>query len=542
MSIPGAQSAENKPKSGDSKPVPTSEVTVHPAFAVLGVLLGALTSVFTGRLLAIGSADIQGAIGASSDYMTWVSTAFNAANMFIGPLTVFMGALLGPRRILIYASVIFIVAEFLSPFVAHNPIALVLLQAIAGLAAGTYYPLTFTMIIRNFSMKYLHMGIAIYALDILASTHIAHLVESFYITYLSWQWLFWNALLTAPLMMLCVYFGIPRQPLPVRKANLDFSGFLYAACSMTLIYIGLDQGERLDWFNSPLICALFATGAFFLIATLISRKLKPNPMINLGFLASRNFLLLGATLVCFRFVIMAPTLLIPNFLQVFHGYRPEQTAAVLSWVALPELLLAPIAGLLLYKVDSRLLCAIGFALIGLSCYANSALDPGWTGETFLISQVFIAAGLAFALAGLIATLLRSALAVGALTNPVNILTISCWFQTCRLFGAEIGKAAMSHFLKVQGDLHYSVLSAHINGDWRTTERATALAVHSSVASSGIDEAVAKAISSLGVSLKQQVALLSLADGFVLIALVSAVCIIGIGFVTYSPPLVSKKAT
>ena len=74
---------------------PANQLTTRPLLAVLGVLLGALTSVFTGRLLTVGLADVQGAIGASSDAMTWVTTSYNAATMFIGPLIVFLGGLLG---------------------------------------------------------------------------------------------------------------------------------------------------------------------------------------------------------------------------------------------------------------------------------------------------------------------------------------------------------------------------------------------------------------------------------------------------------------
>jgi DHA2 family multidrug resistance protein len=515
-----------------------SEVTTHPAYAVVGVLLGALVSVFTGRLLSIGSADIQGALGVSSDYMTWVSTAFNAANMFIGPLTVFLGGILGARRVLLWAGTIFMLAEFLSPIFGHNQIVLVVLQVVAGLAAGTYYPLTFTMIIRNFSMKYLHMGVAIYALDILASTHFAHFIESFYITNLGWQWLFWNALLVTPIMMLCIYRGIPSQSLPPKNPQMHFAGFLYAACALTSIYIALDQAQRLDWFHSPLICAFAGTGLFFLAITIVSRAVRPISMINLRFLWSRNFLLLGAILTSFRFIILVSTLLVPGYLGAIHGYRPEQTADVLAWVAVPTLFLAPLSGLLLYKVDSRLICAIGFALVGISCVISSQLDTSWTGETFFATQLTIAAGLACGLTGLVTSLLRSAMAAGALKNPVNILTISCWFQTCRLFGAEVGKTFLAHFLKVQGDLHYSVLSAHINGDWLTAERLAKLSAATGTSTAAADGSFATSAVSLGAALKGQVALLSYSDGFILVAIVCVVTIVAIGCVSYTPPLVS----
>jgi MFS transporter, DHA2 family, multidrug resistance protein len=521
-------------------PPAPSQITTHPLLAVLGVLLGALTSVFTGRLLSIGLADMQGAIGAGSDAVSWVSTSYNAGSMFIGPLIVFLGGLLGPRRILLWASVVFMLSEFLSPFVARNVGALIVLQFIAGLSAGTYYPLTMTVIVRNLPLKYVHLGIAAYSLDILASTHIATMVEAWYISNLSWQWIFWNALLTTPLLMACIYWGVPRQPLPPSSSKTNLWGFLYASLALTLIYGGLDQGERLDWFNSGVTNAFLATGVLLTAVAIFRRLRKPNPLLNLRFLATRNFLLLGAVLVLFRFLLLAPTLLLPQFLSVLHGYRPDQTGPVLGWISLIELIAAPIAGYLLYKVDSRLLCALGFMLAGFTCFASSKIDPGWTGETFVATQILNAIGIAFALTGLVTSILRNALALGALQSPANMLSLSCWFQSCRLFGAEIGKTLLQRFLTVRGESHYSVLAQHIDGGSLTEERIKLLVNNLFSGGSGFDDARTRAVLELASSLKQQVVLLAISDGFVLIAASAAVCMLIVGLITYAPPMVSIK--
>jgi DHA2 family multidrug resistance protein len=539
--MPSAQTvasiAEAQTKSGAAN---VSQITTHPWAAVLGVLIGALTAVFTGRLLTVGLADVQGAIGASSDSMSWVSTAYNAALMFMGPLTVFLGGLFGPRRVLLWASVFFMISEFLSPFAAHNIGALIGLQFIAGLSSGTYYPLTITVIVRNLPLKYLQFGIAAYALDILGSTHIATALEAWYMNHFSWQWIFWNALFTTPLLMVCIYFGVPRQPLPARSPRLNLWGFLYLSSALTLLYSGLDQGERLDWLNSPLFAAFLGTGVFMLLVSVVRRVRQPNPMLNLHFLLTRNFLLLGAVLLSFRFLLLAPTLLVPNYLELLHGYRPDQTGSVLAWIAIPELLAAPLAGFLLYKIDSRLICALGFLLVGLTCVASSKIDPGWTGETFVVMQVVNAIGLAFAMTGMVASILRNALALGALKNPDNILTISCWFHICRLFGFQIGKSVMLHFLKIQGTLHYTILAQHVDGGWLTEERMSALATNLFAAGSGVDDAKTRAITELGSSLKQQIGLLAISDGLVLVALCAGCCLLVLSFLRYAPPMVQPQ--
>ncbi len=394
------------------------------------------------------------------------------------------------------------------------------------------------MVVKNLPLKFIQLGVAAYALDILASTHIAAALEAWYISHLSWQWIFWNALFVTPILMVCIYYGVPRQPLPQRGPRTNLWGFLYASTALTLLYCALDQAERLDWFNSGVIIALLVTGVFMLAVAIFKHLKQPNPLLNLRFLATRNFLLLGAVLTCFRFLLLAPTLLLPKYLELLHGYRPDQTGQVLAWIAIPELIAAPVAGYFLYKADSRLVCAAGFVLVGLTCFASAKLDPGWTGETFVAMQVVNAIGLAFALTGLVTTILRNALALGALQNPVNILTLACWFQTCRLFGAEIGKAIMLRFLTVQGTLHYTILAQHVDGGWLTGERLRSLIGNAFSAGSGIDDAKTRAVIELASSMKEQIGLLAISDGFVLIALCAAFCLLILGLLTYAPPLVS----
>jgi DHA2 family multidrug resistance protein len=212
----------------------------------------------------------------------------------------------------------------------------------------------------------------------------------------------------------------------------------------------------------------------------------------------------------------------------------------LGWIAIVELIAAPIAGLLLYKVDSRLLCSIGFVLVSLACFVSSKIDPGWTGETFVVLQVVNAIGLAMALTGLVTTILRNALALGALQNPINLLTLACWFQTCRLFGAEAGKALMLRFLTVQGTLHYTILAQNIDGGWLTEERVRLIVGTLFSAGSGANDAQARALIDIGSSVKQQIGLLSISDGFVLVSLCAAFCLLFLSLITYAPPLVSQN--
>src|ERR1700730_16937068 len=84
-----------------------SELSKSPLLGILGVIIGAGVVTLTGRMISLGLADLKGALGFGFDDGSWISSAYNIALMFIGPFTVYVGALWGPRRILFFAATSF---------------------------------------------------------------------------------------------------------------------------------------------------------------------------------------------------------------------------------------------------------------------------------------------------------------------------------------------------------------------------------------------------------------------------------------------------
>src|ERR1700678_4409374 len=82
-----------------------SELSKAPVLGILGVVMGAGIVTLAGRLLSLGTADLKGSMGISYDDGAWIGSAFNIALMFIGPFTVYLGGLLGARRVLVIAAI-----------------------------------------------------------------------------------------------------------------------------------------------------------------------------------------------------------------------------------------------------------------------------------------------------------------------------------------------------------------------------------------------------------------------------------------------------
>ncbi len=100
------------------------------------------------------------------------------------------------------------------------------LVVIAGLSSGTFYSLTMTFVLTTLPRRLIIFGIAAYASDIVFVSNIASAIEGWYAEHLSWHWIFWTAALLTPLMMLCVYWGVPRKP-PIADPRPSWRGFAY---------------------------------------------------------------------------------------------------------------------------------------------------------------------------------------------------------------------------------------------------------------------------------------------------------------------------
>src|SRR6201998_3852594 len=116
MTSPGVKASEIRPT-----------LTTPPVLGVAGVLLGAMIATSTGRLMSVGLPDLRGALHLGVDEASWINTTFNASMMFIGPFSVYLGGVLGPRRVLLACAWIFTAVSFLLPLCHSLSVVIALL-------------------------------------------------------------------------------------------------------------------------------------------------------------------------------------------------------------------------------------------------------------------------------------------------------------------------------------------------------------------------------------------------------------------------------
>src|ERR1700722_8807326 len=311
-----------------------AELSKSPVLGILGVVMGAGIVTLAGRLLSLGTADLKGSMGISYDDGAWIGSAFNIALMFIGPFTVYLGGLLGARRVLIIAATGFTLINCLLPFV-HTYNILIVGLVLAGLTSGTFHPLTLSFALRNIPIRFLPFTLALYASFVDGAVNIAPSMYGWFRDHLSFRWMFWSMAALTPIMLWCIYRGIPPSP-PAEKRGPppSFAGFLYGSAGFALLFAALDQGQRLDWWRSGLFNALFFSGSFFMCVSIVRRLRQPNPLVDLPFLRRWNTLVLGVALIFFRFCLLSTIILVPQSLSI-HGFESDQIGPAVIWSAAP---------------------------------------------------------------------------------------------------------------------------------------------------------------------------------------------------------------
>ena len=444
-------------------PALPSPPTSIPWLGLVAVLMGTFISTLNGRLSSFGLADIRGATSAGFDEGAWITTAQTAAQMLITLPAVWLGAAYGPRRVLIWASLAYAAISLLTPFSSTLPMLLIM-QFLGGLASGCFIPLTLAFVLLNTPPKYWAFGIALYALNLELSLNVSASLEGWYTEHHTWAWIFWQNVPLALVMTLCLHHGIAQTPITVRPPS-DTFGLIAGGSGLALIYAALDQGNRLDWLNSGLIWGLLLAGALLMVAFLVHEATTSRPLFNLrvAFAAPLPSLI---TLIAFlRLTILATSFLIPLYLGSVRGYRDLEVGSALLWIAAPQLLFCPLAGLMLRRSDPRLVGSIGFVLISVACLMVAYyLTPIWGSDQFLPSALMQALGQSLALSGVIFFAVLH-------VKPQDALTFGAVLQTARLMGGEIGSAFVSTLSRVREQIASNLIGLHVQaGDATVLER------------------------------------------------------------------------
>ena len=509
-------------------PVSRGGIAPQPLFAVGAVLLGSFLANFDSRLTSVGLPDLRGAFSLGFDEGAWLSTAAIGSQIFIAPAVAWLATVFGLRRVLGIPSLVYALVSLVIPFV-HDYTMLIVLSIAHGMLLGTFVPATLMIILRNLPIRWWLPAIAIYSIRVGFALDTSTWLVGFYVDNWGWQWLYWQGAVIAPLMGLMVYLGTPAEPVNRNLLrNADWGGMLLLGTAVSMIYAGLDQGNRLDWLGSGTVMALLLGGGALFVLFLINEALVPEPWAHVNVLFSRNVGLSLVIILLYTLTSLSNSSLVPNFLGVVGGLRPEQTGVLLlTYGALPMFLLVPISIYLLRHFDPRTVLIVGLSAFAAANLLGTQLSHDWARGDFVTIVALQSIGQAFTLLPIIILALSN-------VNPARATSFAAYIQIMRLGGAEIGVALMGTWLRVREQIHSNTLGQHVeNGSFDVVRLLKRLSDY--FASHGAATAPARAVGTLAARVQREAYTLAYIDGFWLCFWLAMAALGVTALVTRAPP-------
>ncbi|WP_282615300.1 MFS transporter [Pseudomonas violetae] len=445
---------------------------VRIATGLVGVLLAVLVSGFNENVTKFAMPDIRGALGYSYDQGTWLLSVYAAFSVTAMAFAPWCSATFTLRRFTLAAIGSFMLLGVLSPF-APNYESMLILRILQGLAGGALPPMLMSVALRFLPPGVKLYGLGSYALTATFGPSFGLPLAAWSVEYLGWQYAFWQIIPMCLLAMGFVAWGLPQDPMKLERIKqFNWRGLLLGAPALVMIVLGLEQGHRLDWFNSQLIRLLIGGGLSLLILFFINEWSQPLPFFKIQMLRIRNLSHALITLGGVLFVLLGVIIIPSNFLADVQGYRPLQTAPVLLWVAVPQLIALPLVVALLNNriVDCRWVLAIGLALLAVACGIGSHLTQAWHREEFYLMQMIQIIAQPMAVIPLLM------LATGGL-QPTDGPFASAWFNTIKGFAAVAASSTLETLSMHRMHFHSTMLvdrygnNPPVTGGASTTEMA-----------------------------------------------------------------------
>jgi DHA2 family multidrug resistance protein len=408
---------------------------------------------------------IAGDLGVSPDQGTWVITSFAVANAISLPLTGWLTQRYGQVRLFTASVMLFVVASLLCA-IAPSIELLILFRVIQGAVAGPMIPLSQSLLLSSYPKKSAGTALAMWAITTLVAPVVGPLLGGWITDNISWPWIFYINVPVGIGAAAVTWMIYRTRETGTVKLPIDTVGLALLVVWVGALQIMLDRGKDLDWFHSNQIVLLAIVAvvgfAFFLVWEFTDR----HPVVDLRLFARRNFWTSSLAMSLAYGTFFGNVVLLPLWLQQYMGYNATQAGMVLAPVGVLAILLMPLVGKTVHRVDPRIFATGAFAVFALVLFMRSQFNTDVNFATLLVPTVIQGAAMAIFFIPLIT------LALSGLT-PDRIPGASGLFNFTRITAGSFGTSIATTLWDRRASLHHTQLADHVTNVDPSTVQALA---------------------------------------------------------------------
>lgn len=442
--------------------VPVQRKPVNKWLVTVSITFGTLMGAIDASIVNVAVPHLSGSLGATVEEITWVSTAFVMATVMVMPLTGFLARLFGQKRVYMTSLVMFVAGSALCGMARTLPL-LVVFRIIQGFGAGALQPTEQAILRQTFPLEEQGMAMALFGMAVVLGPAFGPTLGGYIVDNYSWPWIFYINVPIGCVSLLMVSRFV-HEPDDIKaanhalaehqKKNMDWWGIGLMVVGLGSLQYVLEEGNRNDWFQDPVIAALSFISILTLVLLIVRELSAPMPAADFALFKDPVFAsgtLIGAVMFA---QLMSITFLLPLFMQTMLGFTATQAGLAMMPRSLIMLVVMPIVGRLFNKVKPQLIVAFGIILFCYSAWLMSKYTLQTTASG--VVNVLLIQGVAFSCLFIpLTTMALSSIPRQRMTDATGLNSL------LRQVGGSIGLAIFATLLTRQATQARGSMLTHI---------------------------------------------------------------------------------
>jgi DHA2 family multidrug resistance protein len=446
----------------------------NPWTVALVVTMATFMEVLDTAIANVSLNHIAGNLSVSPDEATWVLTSSLVSNAVVLPISGWVATRVGRKRFYLTCVFLFTVSSFICGL-APNLGLLIFFRVLQGIGGGGLAPSEQAILADTFPPAKRGMAFAVYGMAVVLAPAIGPTLGGFITDHYSWRWVFFinvpvgiaSILLTSRILVDPPHLVEAKK----RVGPIDGVGLGLIAVGLGALEYVLDKGQQDDWFHSRTIVIFSAIAALCLISFVVWEWRQEHPVVEVRLFRDRNFAISNLMMLVLGMALYGSTVLLPLYLQVWMGYSATDAGMVLSPGGFVVILLLPLVGKLLSKVDARYLIAFGFLVTSTALlHMAHTLHPGIDFRSAMMMRIFQASGIAFLFVPINAAVYNG-------VPPQKNNQVSGIVNLSRNMGGDIGISLVTTLIARRSQAHQARLVDHVIPSGELNARLAGIAQH-----------------------------------------------------------------
>jgi MFS transporter, DHA2 family, multidrug resistance protein len=371
-----------------------------------GLLTATITLIVTMQTLDVTIAsvaipDMRGSLSATQSQVSWVLTSYVVTTAIMTPLTGFLAARIGRRRLLVGGTAGFIAAS-VACGAAGSLATIVLCRILQGAFGAAIAPLTQALMLDLYALRDRARVLGLFGLGVTIGPVLGPSLGGYLTEIWNWRAVFYVNVPFgfAALVGLAAYMPSDDQRY---RIGFDAFGFGLFGLGIGALQLMLDRGETRDWLSSPEIVAELLMAGLCAYMCAVHLTTAKAPFLRLEMFRDRNLSAGLVVVFVFGAINLATMAVLPLFLAGVLNYPTVDIGMALAPRGLGIMVAMAASGKVVNRVDPRVLVMGGMGLVAGTLQAMTAFSVStggaaifWTGlvQGIGLGLVFLTLGVA----------------------------------------------------------------------------------------------------------------------------------------------------